>query len=426
MSSYNYYKPFYLPSFTPIYPLASYGDNDTMFFSVKYRIRPDHFKSRTKGDTIYPPLENIFDYRGRPVVPIWVDKKKYRLLSETVVFNGFYNEVAEVYGFTPTNVFTKKNITAWVRPAFEVNYDTNKETIVVDNIENDVENKNHKLSFYSQIHSVKVGDVVEIKSDFYTTEDYDGKEITAYQKGNSIVSAIDSNSIIIEEFSLVEYDTNGNTLNDIQSLSEQSALVKNISVSASYDISDLMFYTIGGIETSNKRIRFSLDAEKRITTGDVIIFTAPHVRTQSGWNWYGYRSYEIEVVETTANYFYVEDFITINTTGVVGQVNYSERPQKSGYIKRVATSARPSYSGDFIGNVVISFVRADELPKLKQPWKAIKGKSFVDVIGEGTIPTISEYQEMILSGEQLLAQPQQAQKLLGDIYIITSTYVDAQ
>ena len=424
MSSYKYYKPFYLPSFTPIYPLASYGDNDTMFFSVKYRIRPDHFKSRTKGDTIYPPLEDIFDYRGRPVVPIWVDKKKYRLLSETVVFNGFYNEVEEVYGFTPTNVFTKKNITAWVRPALEANYDTNKEIIVVDKIENNVENRNHKLSFYSQIHTMKVGDVVEIKSDFYTTVDHDGKEIKAYQKGNSIVSAIESNSIIIEQFNLTEYGINGNTLNDIQSLSEQSALVKNISVSASFNISDLMFGLISGVEASNKRIRFSLDAEKRITTGDIIIFTAPYTHW-NGWYWYGYRSYEMEVVETTANYFFVEDFLVTNTGGSY-QNNYSDRPQKSGYIKRVATSARPSYSGDFIGNVVISFVRADELPKLKQPWKAIKGKSFVDAIGQGTIPTISEYQEMILRGEQLLAQPQQAQKLLGDIYIITSTYVDAQ
>ena len=424
MSSYNYFKPFYLPSFQPIYPLASFGDFETMFFTLKYRIRPERFVSKTKSDTIFPKLEVMFDYRGNPVVPSWVDRSKYRLLQEQVSFNQFYCEVVETYGYTPEKTFEKKNITAWTRPALEASKSTTSDVLAVDSYDNNIEDKTHTFNFTTNVHRANVGYVITITSSPFELKNEDGTNTVVWQNGTSIIKSITDNSIQIENFELRTYSSDFGEIDSVNSFDEKSALFNGAELTIEYEIPSVFYGLVQGVVDVDKRIKFPIQ-NNAIMVGDKVQFTAPFMNFLLYW-FYAYRSDLVEVVDVIGDYFYVEDFNTINTTGIVGNMNFSEREQQRVYVSLREIGGRPAFSGDFVGDVITTFEQSNKPPNLSPKWQATKGRSFVDSVSEGSVPTIAEYQNMITEHKQLLAQPQSAQKLIGDIYTITSVYVDAQ
>jgi hypothetical protein len=430
-NNHQYYKPFYLPSFTPIFPLESQGDTSTMFFEVKYRIKPSEFKSRLKGGTEFPPLTDIIAYNGKNIIPYWIDKRKYRLLEEKVEFEVCYNTITETYGYTPTATFSKKTITAWTRPAFEPRFDAKIEQLSVYSWTTYQETKTHTLLFASNVHKAKAGDVVKITSSNYLQQESEDFSILVRQEGSAIVTEVTAESITLSEFTFnIIQVNNGMQINNCLSTSEESAFNKSdITFVCTFDIKDLSFGAGIGNIAPNGLYKFKLDAEKRLTIGDTILLSNGGNRIESGTSYtelYAWESQPVIVEDVDEENFYVADFTVTFMNGDTG--NYSSVAQlvKGAYVRRESISGRNAYQGDFVGTAEITYIRESELSNLQQSWKAIKGRNFVDTISAGSKPNFDEYNEMILYNVRVLAQPQMAEHLIGDIYKVTSIYINVQ
>lgn len=430
-NNHQYYKPFYLPSFTPVFPLESQGDTSTMFFEVKYRIKPSEFKSRLKGGTEFPPLTDIIAYNGKNIIPYWIDKRKYRLLEEKVEFEVCYNTITETYGYTPTATFSKKTITAWTRPAFEPRFDAKIEQLLVDSWTTYPETKTHTLLFTSNVHKAKVGDVVKVTSSNYLQQESEDYSILVRQEGSAIVTEVSAESITLSEFTFnIIQVNNGIQINNCLSTSDQSAFNKSdITFVCTFDIKDLSFGAGIGEIAPNGLYAFNLDAEKRLTIGDTILLSNGGTRIESGTSYtelYAWESEPVVVEDVDAEKFYIADFNVTFANGDTG--NYSSVAQlvKGAYVRRESISGRNAYQGDFVGTAEITYIRESELSNLQQSWKAVKGRNFVDTISAGSKPNFDEYNEMILEQARVLAQPQMAEHLIGDIYKVTSIYINVQ
>ena len=94
---YNYRQPQYVGFAQTFFPFAEeFGDNETMFFTLKYRINKGYFKSRLSGNPFYTNRT----FAGRDVLGgLPVDKSKYRLIWESIEPQDFYDEITETYGY---------------------------------------------------------------------------------------------------------------------------------------------------------------------------------------------------------------------------------------------------------------------------------------------------------------------------------------
>ena len=94
---YNYRQPQYVGFAQTFFPFAEeFGDNETMFFRLKYRINKGSFKSRLSGNPFYANRT----FAGRDVLGgLPVDKSKYRLIWESIESQDFYDEITETYGY---------------------------------------------------------------------------------------------------------------------------------------------------------------------------------------------------------------------------------------------------------------------------------------------------------------------------------------
>lgn len=422
-NNHQYYKPFYLPSFTPIFPLESQGDTSTMFFEVKYRIKPSEFKSRLKGGTVFPPLTDIIAYNGKNIIPYWIDKRKYRLLEEKVEFEVCYNTITETYGYTPTAKFSKKTITAWTRPAFEPRFDAKIEQLLVDSWATYPETKTHTLLFTTSVHKAQAGDVIKIISSDYIKQESEDNSILVRQEGEAIVSEVSAESITISEFlfNIIQANT-GMQIDTCWSTSEESAFnVSDIILTCNFNIKDLNFGAGIGTLAPNGLYAFKLDDEKRLTIGDTILLNNAGLYIEEGTSYvdfYGWESEPVVVEDVDDTKFYVNDFnVTFKIPGG-GSINYSSlaKEVKGARVRRNSTSGRNAYQGDFVGTAETSYIQEKDLKNLQQAWKPTKGKNFVDTISSGSKPNFDEYNEMILEQARVLAQPQMAEHLIGDIY----------
>lgn len=402
-----------------------------MFFEVKYRIKPSEFKSRLKGGTEFPPLTDIIAYNGKNIIPYWIDKRKYRLLEEKVEFEVCYNTITETYGYTPTAKFSKKTITAWTRPAFEPRFDAKIEQLLVDSWATYPETKTHTLLFTSNVHKAKAGDVVKITSSNYLQQESEDYSILVRQEGSAIVTEVSAESITLSEFTFnIIQVSNGMQINTCLSTSEESAFNKSdITFLCTFDIKDLSFGAGIGEIAPNGLYAFNLDAEKRLTIGDTILLNNGGTRIESGTSYtelYAWESEPVVVEDVDAEKFYIADFNVTFANGDTG--NYSSVAQlvKGAYVRRESISGRNAYQGDFVGTAEITYIRESELSNLQQSWKAIKGRNFVDTISAGSKPNFDDYNNMILEQARVLAQPQMAEHLIGDIYKVTSIYINVQ
>ena len=446
-NNHQYYKPFYLPSFTPIYPLESQGDTSTMFFEVKYRIKPSEFKSRLKGGTEFPPLTDIIAYNGKNIIPYWIDKSKYRLLEEKVEFEVCYNTITETYGYTPESKFTKKTITAWTRPAFDPQLDVTFEQLNVDSwttnteTESGQEIKTHTLYFTTSVHRADVGDIIKIKSSNYNYMPSPTETILAYQQGEAFVKSVTADSITLSEFTFEIMDAKENyMISSCSSASELSAFNQSdVTFVCTFEIGNVSFGGGVGVLSGNGLYAFKLGKDGlgydnegkkiKLTIGDTIFLSNPGLRIQVGTSWrefYPWKTDAVQVMDIDDTHFYVEDFSVIYTTGASASYSNVDKETKGANVKRASISGRNAYQGDFVGTAEITYIREEDLQNLKQSWKAIKGRNYVDTISAGSNPNFDEYNNMILNNEQVLAQPQMAELFMGDIYKVTSVYIKVQ
>ena len=439
-NNHQYYKPFYLPSFTPIYPLESQGDTSTIFFEVKYRIKPSEFKSRLKGGTEFPPLTDIIAYNGKNIIPYWIDKSKYRLLEEKVEFEVCYNTITETYGYTPESKFTKKTITAWTRPAFDPQLDATFEQLAVDswttNTETDSESgqeiKTHTLYFTTNVHRAKAGDVIKIKSsDYKYQSSYEGETILAYQQGEAFVKRVTADSITLSEFTFEIINSRTNIIDSsCTSTSDLSAFNQSdVTFVCTFEIANVSFGGGVGTLAGNGLYAFKLDDNVSLTIGDSVIFSNPGLRIQIGTSWteyYPWKTEAVQVMDVGDGKFYVNEFNVIYTTGTSSSYSNVAKGVRGAYVKRVSISGRNAYQGDFVGTAETSYVQADDLSKLQPAWRVVKGRNFTDSISAGSSPSYAEYYDMIGDNRQVLAQPQMAELFMGDIYKVTSIYIKLQ
>jgi hypothetical protein len=436
--AYQYYKPFYLTDFTPVYPLKEMGDTSVMFFEVKYRIRPEAYVSKTKGETEFPSLTDIVAYNGKSVIPNWIDKSKYRLLKEKVEFEKFYNTVTETYGFTPTtSKFESKTITSWTRPAFDKRYVGGYENAVVNSFSYNEDTQTHTLNFTSNIPVASVGDVIKLISSDYEyideTSDYQEDELR-YQEAEVIVKEVTNTSITTDIFSFkIKRSSDGYILDTCLSTdTEKSAFyIDNIKFTASIPINSKTIYVGAGIATSDNLYKFNIENDIYIATiGDIVKFINPGVIVNGSITTWA--SGDVPIVDKDGKYLYVQDF-EVNTYGLYGEstgtYKYSEITRdisRDAYMRRIAISARSAFSGDFVGSMVVEYKHISDVKNLQPAWRPIIGRNFTDTISAGSKPNFDEYDEMVLNKTRVLAQPQTAERFIGDIYKITSIYIEAQ
>lgn len=424
MNNYQYYKPFYLPNFKPIYPLKNNGDSSVMFFEVKYRIRPESYKSRTKGETEFPPLTNIIDYTGKNIIPSWVDKSKYRRLKEDVEEETFYNVVTETYGYTPTSKFEKNTITAWTRPAIASQVNVGEETLPVDSFSYDEATGAHTLYFTTNVINAEVGDSIKLKSSLYYVED-DYRQESFYQEATTVIKQVNADSVTVDAFIFSEKSQDGNTYNTYNSNSEESAFNKEgiTFVATFYIQSELVVSGVGDVK--NGLVEFKQPDGYKFKTGDIVRFSFSG--SQSGLSqFYPWSSADVEILYADDKVYKVEDFEVYIKENTVNYSNLSFGPANLYFARVVGVSGRNAFQGDFIGKQVVEYKNASELVNLRQQWQPTTGRNYTDTISGGSTPTINEYYDMVANGTMLLAQPQTAELFMGDVYKITSVYVKAQ
>ena len=438
-NAYQYYKPFYLTDFNPIYPLKNAGDSSVMFFEVKYRIRPESYVSRTKGGTEFPPLTDIIAYNGKNIIPSWIDKSKYRLLEEKIEFDKFYNTITETYGFTPSESRTEnKTITAWVRPAFAKRKVGGYLNFAVDSFSYDETTQQHTLNFTSNIHTANIGDTIKIiSSDYeYTEEGVEESDKWRYQEAEVFVRDTTDTSIILDVFSFkIKRSSDNMQLLDCMSNDESLSafFIDDIKFTVSIPTETKTIYSGIGVDNQDGLYKFSIAEDSNVAdVGDVVQFMNGGVIGSAIISVDRWLSSDVVVVDKDNEFIYVQDFDIMfydKYSQPSISYKYSELTRwesKLTYVKKVAISPRNAYSGDFIGTAVVEYKHLSEVKNLQQAWKPILGLNYTDTISGGSQPNFEQYDEMVKNRTKVLAQPQSAERFIGDIYKITSIYIEAQ
>lgn len=420
--SYQYYKPFYLGSMTPVYPLSGSGDYSTVFYEAKYRILHDRFVSRTEGGTVFPPLEVLYDYRGRSILPPGIDRKKFRLLSESRQFDKFYDTVTELYGFTPTKTFTTSVITSWTRPAFKCELDTVVSRALTDWVVN--EDGTTDIACDNSDGRISVDSVVNLASGEY--EGSDSKTLT--QRAENVpVIAVSAVGFKVGVFNWTIYNLGGEQQGTVESSAEGSAFkIDDVAITAEIAGGISRTMSLRQTDSQNETHVVNVDnADGRFKDGDVVYFYKAFLQ-------YGtQQSYEQVSDYVTILKAYDDRVIVPFFTWYVGSSGHATNSNDSNggfYAPGAKTiifrgEERISWAADFAGTQVVDFV-AEFDPQ--NAWAPESGREIVDFLAYYTTPTLQEYKEMISRGDMVLAQPQTYELVAGNVYKRTSVYVKCQ
>ena len=410
---------------TPVFPLASSGDYSTVFFEAKYRILHDRFVSKTEGGTVFPPLEVLYDYQGRSILPPGIDRKKFRLLSESRQFDKFYDTVTELYGFTPTRNFTTSVVTAWTRPAFKCGLNATFTKSITDAILS--EDNSATFTCENSDGRISENSFISIESGEY--EDEEGNFRKQKAEGVLVLEA-DAEGFKTGEFEFQILDANGESKGTVLSYADGSALkLDGVSLVASVEGASSRAASLSQTDTNNQVQIVSVDnSDGTFKDGDNVKFQKAYF-AWPGEQFYPQTSDFVRILKANADNIIVPIFYwnVVTTSGY--STRYESDDNRSGFFvpgsKFVshAGEERLSWGADFAGTQIVDFVSEFDP---QNAWAPESGREIVDYLSYYTNPTLQEYQEMISRGDMVLAQPQTYELLAGNVYKRTSVYVKCQ
>jgi hypothetical protein len=361
------------------------------------------------------------------------------LLKEEVEFDKFYNTIIETYGFTPSESRTEnKTITAWVRPAFAKRKVGGYLNFAVDSFSYDETTQQHTLNFTSNIHTANIGDTIKIiSSDYeYIEEGVEESDKWRYQEAEVFVRDTTEDSIILDVFTF-KIKRSADNMELLDCLSNDESLsaffIDDVKFTASIPTESKTIFSGIGVDNNDGLYKFNISEDSNVAdVGDVVQFLNGGIVGSAIVSVDRWRSADVVVVDKDEQYVYVQDFDIIfydkySQAGI--SYKYSELTRtesKMTYMKKVAVSQRNAYSGDFIGTAVVEYRHLSDIKNLQQAWKPILGLNYTDTISGGSQPNFEQYDEMVKSRTKVLAQPQSAEHFMGDIYKITSIYIEAQ
>lgn len=413
---------------TPVFPLASSGDYSTVFFEAKYRILHDRFVSKTEGGTVFPPLEVLYDYRGRSILPPGIDRKKFRLLSESRQFDKFYDTVTELYGYTPTKSFTTSVVTAWTRPAYKCEL----ENIVVKALTSWSvgDDGSTAIQCDNSDGRIMVGTLLDLESGEYerqNTQDDSSEICTQTARGISVLEATNS-SFKVGAFDWTIYNLAGEQRGTVESDSEDSAFNQDgISIIAKIN-GDSRSMSLLSSDDKNQIHIVSVDnSDGLLKDGDNVKFVKQFYKYLLQTFFYQESEY-VTILKAYADRIIVP-FFTWTAFDGDNRYNIDSDDKDSGFFApggkslTLRGSERSSWAADFAGTQVVDYVSEFDP---KNAWAPESGREIVDFLAYYTTPTLQEYQEMISRGDMVLAQPQTFELVAGDVYKRTSVYVKCQ
>lgn len=411
---------------TPVYPLSGSGDYSTVFYEAKYRILHDRFVSRTEGGTVFPPLEVLYDYRGRSILPPGIDRKKFRLLSESRQFDKFYDTVTELYGYTPTKSFTTSVVTAWTRPAFKCELENVVTIALTGWTLND--DGSTTLTCDNSDGRITVGTLVDFESGEYERENGDETEVcTQSAKGISVIESSET-SFKVGVFNWTIYNIAGDERGTVESDDEGSAFKQGgISIVSKIN-GDSRSMSLLSSDDKNQIHIVSVDnSDGLLKDGDNVKFVKQFYKYLLQTFFYQESEY-VTILKAYADRIIVPFFKWTAFDGD-NRYNIDSDDKDSGFFTpggkslTLRGSERSSWAADFAGTQVVDYVSEFDP---KNAWAPESGREIVDFLSYYTTPTLQEYQEMISRGDMVLAQPQTFELVAGDVYKRTSVYVKCQ
>ncbi len=450
---YDYHKPFYFPysHANLIAPLSAWGDNSTTFITAKYRIRPEYFPNKTQYGTVFPPMQEEMDYSGRPVFPAWVDKSKYRLLSEQITHQPFYDEVVETYGFTPDKNFRKVVTATWTRPAIR-NAQSFSKKIEIGN--NSIKTESDGRLVLRISNSVSVGQSVNLECSCNIETNGDDYSYNYYNcHGQSTIASNEFGEIVISPFNweCIPDGESGEKLTIVSS--DEKAPQRTSSIMVYWTESLEQEYVEVQSSNINKtdnyiEIFIDGDASRFCSVGDALDIVASYIKYNYvlSYEWWSAGEarnvsvYKVSGNKITVPYFDAEytssnghtdvHILSYPYVGEIGGVDY--------YGGNVWTRAFPTrlinvgknrteYAGEFSATQTTDFVRntgSDFI--IEQPFAPTLGASIVSYVSDVTNPTSEEYAQMIDNKNDLLIAPENYTLLMGDIYARTRITIKAQ
>ncbi len=444
---YDYHKPFYFPysHANLIAPLSAWGDNSTTFITAKYRIRPEYFPNKTQYGTVFPPMREEMDYSGRPVFPGWVDKSKYRLLSEQIIHQPFYDEVIETYGFTPDKNFRKVITATWTRPAIRNAQSFSKKIDVGNDSITTADDGSLTLRISN---SVSVGQVVNLECHCGIEKTEGDYSYNVYYdcRGESTITSNEFGEIVISAFNWECIPDNGEGEKLIIASNDEKAPQRTESITVYWTESREQEYIDVQSANVNKtdnyvEIFIDGDASRFCSVGDALDIMASfieyNVMLSYKW-WSAGEARNVPVYKVSGNKITVPYFETTYTSEK-GSIDYHilSYPYvgqlSSDYYRGFPTRLinvgqnRTEYSGEFSAIQTTDFVRntgSDFI--IEQPFAPTLGASIVSYVSDVTNPTSKEYAQMIDRKDDLLIAPENYTLLMGDIYARTRITIKAQ